>query len=93
MVHLDSGNMLLKPAQRKQLMSRLRRSIRLGDRIGQFVLKLSLRRSGRCVEMLATVQDSNGNFAYRTRQQNLSDAMHDMVRRLSYQIHDRARSS
>ena len=36
MIKLDLGNVLLKPSHRKQLMSWLRRSLRLGERLGDY---------------------------------------------------------
>ncbi len=53
MIELDLGNVLLKPSQRKQLMSWLRRSLEFGKRIGDFVLKISVQRSGRQYEIRA----------------------------------------
>ena len=52
MIKLEPGNVLLKPSQRKQLMTWLRRSLRLGERLGNFVLTITMQRSGRFYEML-----------------------------------------
>ncbi len=88
MITLDAGNVLLKPTQKKQLMSRLKRAIRIGDRLGEFALKLSMRRTGRHVEMTASVHDRFGDFALRTKGQNWIDALHTLVRDLFRQLHN-----
>ena len=51
MIQLDAGNVLLKPSQRKQLLSWLRRSLRLGQRLGDFALKITLRHVGKAYEV------------------------------------------
>ncbi len=90
MITLDAGNVLLKPTQKKQLMSRLKRVIRIGDRLGDFVMKLSMRRTGRHVEMTANVHDRLGDFTLRSRGQNWIDALYQMVRALTSRIHQHA---
>jgi ribosome-associated translation inhibitor RaiA len=79
MVTLDAGNVLLKPTHKRQLMSRLKRITRLGDRLGNFIMRLSLRRTGRHVEMTAKVHDRFGDFALRSRAQSWTDALHAIV--------------
>src|SRR4051812_37534670 len=74
MIKLDLGNVLLKPSHRKQLMTWLRRSLRLGERLGNFVLSISVRRSGRAYQASASVQDRAGNFDVRSRKQDWRDA-------------------
>ena len=44
MVKLIEGNVLLKPTQRRQLMGWLKRVQRLGERLGNFVLTITLQR-------------------------------------------------
>ncbi|MGN6505294.1 MAG: hypothetical protein ACTHM6_06995 [Tepidisphaeraceae bacterium] len=90
MITLDAGNVLLKPSHRKQLMARLRRAIRIGDRLGDFVLKIVLRRSGRHVEVSAQVHDRHGDFSFRTRQMTLADAVYATARGLSTRLHQQA---
>ena len=90
MITLDAGNVLLKPSHRKQLMTRLKRVIRLGDRIGDFVLKIALHRSGRHVEISAKVHDRHGDFVFRTRQMTLPDAIYALVRALATRLHTQA---
>ena len=87
MVTLDVGNVLLKPSHRRLLMSRLKRIIRLGERLGAFVLKLGLRRSGRHVEIVAQVQDRVGQFACRTRKSSLQDALREMIGQVQAVLH------
>lgn len=87
MIELDLGNVLLKPSQRKQLMSWLRRSLEFGKRLGNFVLKISVQRSGRQYEMKAQVHDSAGDFDCRTRQTDWRSAFRDLIRMLTNQLH------
>ena len=87
MVTLDVGNVLLKPSHRRQLMARLKRIVRLGERLGAFVLKLGFRRSGRHVEVVAQVQDRIGKFACRTRKSTLQDALRDMISQVQASLH------
>ena len=67
MIRLDAGNVMLKPSHRRQLMTWLKRSLRLGQQLGDFVLSISLRRAGRGYEARATVHDTAGDFACRVR--------------------------
>jgi hypothetical protein len=87
MIKLHAGNVLLKPSQRRQIMSLLRRCVRLGKRIGGFFLDISIRRSGRMYEMRAEVRDRAGDFACRTRQNNLQDALRNLARDLTNRLH------
>ncbi len=87
MIELDLGNVLLKPSQRKQLMSWLRRSLEFGKRLGDFVLKISVQRSGRQYEIKAQVHDSAGDFGCRTRQTDWRSAFRDLIRVLTHQLH------
>ncbi|MBC7782385.1 MAG: hypothetical protein H7144_00985 [Burkholderiales bacterium] len=90
MITLDAGNVLLKPTHRKQLMARLKRAIRIGDRIGDFVMKITMRRTGRHVEMTAKVHDRFGNFDLRTRGTTWTDAFRTIVRDIFRQLHNHA---
>ncbi len=90
MITLDAGNVLLKPSHRKQLMARLKRAIRLGDRLGQFVLKISLKRSGKHVEITADAHDKFGDVKVRSRGSTLMDALYAMVRDLLRSLHSHA---
>ena len=87
MIKLDAGNVLLKPSTRKQLMSWLRRAARLGQRLGDFVLTLTLHRAGRQYEVKALVHDSAGDFDCRVRQTDLRTAVRQLVARLTQLLH------
>src|SRR6202035_4771455 len=50
MIKLDAGNVLLKPSHRRQMMSWLRRALRLGSQLGQFALTITMHRSGKQCE-------------------------------------------
>ena len=88
MIQLDAGNVLLKPSQRKQLLSWLRRSLRLGARLGDFVLKITLHRVGKAYEVVASVHDRAGDFGCRVRQSHWRYAMRDLIRTLATRLHD-----
>jgi hypothetical protein len=68
-------------------MSWLRRTLRLGDRVGQFMLTISLKRVGRHIDVRANVHDRAGDFALHTRQQDWRAALREMVRMLSTRLH------
>jgi hypothetical protein len=82
MIKLDAGNVLLKPSHRKQLMAWFRRALRIGSRIGQFALVITMHRSGKQCEVRAQVHDSAGDFVCRSRQHDWRDAVRDLVRSL-----------
>lgn len=79
MIQLNSGNVLLKPSHRKQLRAHLRRAIRLGQRVGNFAIAVSLRRNGRMFEMTAHVTDRAGSFNCRSRRHAWKDAVRDLA--------------
>ena len=87
MISLTAANVSLKPSQKKQLLARLKRSVRLGERIGNFLLKISIRRTGRHVEVIADGRDNLGDFHCRTKQITLSDAIRLMVRMIAQRVH------
>jgi hypothetical protein len=88
MVKLEPGNCLLKPSQRKQLLSWLKRAVAIGERVGDFLLKITVRRLGTGrYEMNASVHDAAGDFSLRTRGQTWRDVCRAMVRRLSVRLH------
>jgi hypothetical protein len=87
MMELNSGNVLLKPSLRRQLMSWLRRSLRLGQRLGNFVLKITLKKVGRSYDVTASVRDSAGQFRCHTRRHDLRDAFRELARGLSVRLH------
>ena len=87
MIKLEAGNVLLKPSHRKQLMAWLRRAIRIGSRLGEFTLHITMRRQGRQCEVHARVHDSAGDFVCRSRQCDWRDAMRDMIGAIVYRLH------
>jgi hypothetical protein len=87
MIKLEAGNVLLKPSHRKQLMAWLRRAIRIGSRLGEFNLHITMRRQGRQCEVQARVHDSAGDFVCRSRQHDWRDAMREMIRTIMYRLH------
>jgi hypothetical protein len=87
MIKLDSGNVLLKPSQRRQLMAWLRRSLKLGERLGNFVLSITMRRTGRHFEVRASVQDGAGDFSSRVRRNDWQGAVRDLVRDVCRRLH------
>lgn len=88
MIQLNSGNVLLKPSHRKQLMSSLRRAVKMGERLGKFVLNLTLHRSGRAFQINAAVNDSFGKFDLRARSTDLRTAVRNLIRMLATKLHE-----
>ena len=87
MIQLDSGNVLLKPSQRKQLMTWLRRALKLGQKLGDFLLTISLKRVGRAYDVCARVHDRAGDFVCHARRHDIRNALRDLARMLSAQLH------
>jgi len=87
MVKLNPGNCVLKPSQRRQLYSWLKRAIHLGERVGDFLLTITVRRVGRMFEMVASVHDAAGDFDLRARGQTWRDVCRSIVRMLAVRIH------
>lgn len=87
MFKLDSGNVLLKPTHRKQVMTWLRRTLRLGERLGGLLLTISMKRVGKFYEVSASAKDSAGALTCRARRHEWQDALRDLVRRLTQWLH------
>ena len=87
MIKLQPGNCALKPSQRRQLFSWLKRAVTLGERVGDFILTITVRRIGRAWEMVASVHDAAGDFACRTRGRTWRDVCRQLVRMLGIQLH------
>jgi hypothetical protein len=66
----------------------LKRSMRLGKRMGEFDLTLSLNRIGRSYEVRALVHDSAGDFGYRCRKHECRDAIRITAIALTNRIHN-----
>ena len=90
MVRLEPGNCLLKPSQRRQLMSWLKRAMHLGKRIGDFLLTIKLRRQGRLYDVRATVHDAVGDFKLGSRSSDCREAFRTICRKLAVKLHDQA---
>jgi hypothetical protein len=93
MIKLDSGNVLLKPSHRKQVMTLLRRSLRLGKRLGDFVLTITLRKTGRFYEARAAFTPAGPaaaarSFDCRSRRHDWAQAFRELTRELTLRIHN-----
>ena len=88
MIELRSGNVLLKPSDRRFLANWLKRVDRLGRRVGDFALQLSMQRVGRSYEIRAAVHDAAGDFAVRSRQRHWQDALRDAMNSLTLRLRD-----
>jgi hypothetical protein len=86
MVKLHSGNCRLNGSQRRQLNAWLKRAVRLGERVGDFLLKISVRRVGRGYELIASVHDSAGDFGCRSRGQTWRDVCREVARMISVRL-------
>jgi hypothetical protein len=87
MVKLNPGNCVLKPSQRRQLLSWLKRAMRLGERVGDFLLTITVRRVGQAFEMAASVHDAAGDFDCRARGQTWRDVCRAIVRTVAVRLH------
>ena len=88
MITLEPGNVLLKPSQRKQLMTWLRRSLRMGERLGKFSLTITMQRSGRFYEMHADVHSRASTFGCRSRRHDWQTALRELAQQITRQVHD-----
>lgn len=87
MVELLAGNVLLKPAQKRRILSHLRRTSRLGELIGDSRLAVSLKRTGRTVEARAKVQNRKGSFECKARDASWESAFLQLVRSVHDRVH------
>ena len=88
MLQLDSGNVLLKPSHKRQLMSWLRRALRIGQKLGDLMISITMQRVGRHYEVQAKVRDKAGNFQCRSRRQEWRDALREIAMTLGTRLHD-----
>ena len=88
MVKLLPLNCVLKPSQRKQLLAWLKRAVHLGERVGRFVLTVTIRRVRGMFHIQATAKDSMGSVACRARGQTWRDACRELARTLALRLHD-----
>jgi len=87
MVKLNAGNVLLKPSQRRQLMTWLKRAQKIGAQVGDFFLTIDLFRTGRLTEVRAEVRDAAGHFTMKVRRPEWRDALQEIARMLTAQLH------
>jgi hypothetical protein len=87
MIKLQPGNCTLTGSQRRQLLSWLKRTAHLGQRVGNFLLTITVRRVGRAYEMVASGHDAAGGFSCRTRGRTWRDVCREIVRSLSATMH------
>jgi hypothetical protein len=87
MIQLNAGNVLLKPTHRRHIMTCLRRASKLGQRIGDFVLNLTLTRSGRAYELRASVKDRAGAFSYRIRRSDWRSGIRELTHMIVGRLH------
>lgn len=85
-MELVSLNVPLRGVHRKQIMAWLRRSLKIGQQIGNFVLKMTIQRSGKLVVVRAKVIDGAGEFTCRSRGE-LMDACREVTQKLNLQLH------
>ena len=87
MIKLEPGNVLLKPSSRRQFMGWLKRVARIGQRLGNFDLRITLSRVGNQLQAVAAVRDRAGEFTCRTRQRDIHYVMRELIRRIMAQLH------
>jgi hypothetical protein len=88
MIKLEPGNVLLKPSQRRQVMTGLRRSSRLGDRLGNFDLKISMQRSGKFYELRANGHAAASDFGCRSRRHDWQTALRELTADITRHLHE-----
>jgi hypothetical protein len=86
MVKLEAGNCRINGSQRRQLNAWLKRAVHLGERVGDFVLRISIRRIGRAYELVASVHDATGDFGCRSRGQTWRDVCREIARIISVRL-------
>lgn len=87
MVELLEGNVLLKPAQKRRVLSHLRRCSRLSDLIGDSRLAVSINRVGPKIEARATVHNRKGNVECKARDASWETAVANLIRSLHDKVH------
>ena len=87
MVELLEGNVLLKPAQKRRVLSHLRRAARLSDMIGDSRVGVSINRVGSKIEARATVHNRKGDVECKARDSSWETAVANLVRSLHDKVH------
>ncbi len=88
MIKLHLGNVLLKPSHRRQVMGWLKRSVRLGERVGGYELIIRMQRSGGRYDVWADVHDDAGDFGSHSRQRHWRDALREVAHLITLKLHD-----
>jgi len=83
------GNVPVKPAQRKQLLSGLRRSVSLGKSLRGFGLSIILHHIGRVFTIRAVVNDAHGKAECHVKETHWHSGMRQLLRSLHNLIHTR----
>jgi hypothetical protein len=68
-------------------MTWLRRAVRLGRRVGDCDMSISMKRVGRTYEMAARVHDAAGDFDCRARQSDSRGAMRALAVAIASGVH------
>jgi hypothetical protein len=88
-VHIQWGNVPMKPAQRKQLLSGLRRCVSLGKTLRGFGLSIVLHHIGKAFTIRAVVNDSRGQSEVHVKETHWHSGMRQLLRNLHTMIHTR----
>lgn len=88
MMELVSRNVPLKPAHRRRIQGWLKRSLQMGQKVGDFVMTMTIQRTGNHYEVRADVKDLAGQFICRSRHHELMDACRDTIHKLHLQLHN-----
>ena len=88
MIKLHAENCLMTRSQRRQLHSWLKRAVHLGQRVGNFLITITVRRVGRLYQMQAAVTDAAGDFGVRARGQTWRDVCREIVRAVGIKLHN-----
>ena len=87
MVELLEGNVLLKPSQKRRVLSRLRRCSRLSDLVGDSRLAVSVTRVGSKFEARAKCHNRKGDVECKARDSSLDTAVANLIRSLHDKVH------
>ena len=87
MVKLQAENCLMTRSQRRHLRSWLKRAVHLGERVGKFILTITVRRVGRVYQMRAEVRDAAGDLRCRARGQTWRDVCREIVHAVVMKLH------
>jgi ribosome-associated translation inhibitor RaiA len=87
MVELTSGNVLLKPAQKKRVLTHLKRCGQLADLIGDCRVKVELTRSGRYVEARGGIAWHGVQTTLRSRDTDWRTAVDRLIHAMHQTLH------